>query len=80
MIDAGKKPSTVRNAYFIVRQVLRHAVVDGRIDATALDPDHPLAEPFLHGKLRSFKETYGEIDLEDWVPPSANAATGLSSS
>lgn len=37
MMDAGKKPSTVRNAYFIVRQVLRHAVVDGRIDANPAD-------------------------------------------
>lgn len=37
MIDAGKKPSTVRNAYFIVRQVLGHAVVDGRIDTNPAD-------------------------------------------
>lgn len=28
---AGKRPSTVRNAYFVVRQVLAQAVVDGRI-------------------------------------------------
>lgn len=37
MMGAGKKPSTVRNAYFIVRQVLRHAVVDRRIDANPAD-------------------------------------------
>ena len=32
----------------------------------ALEPDHPLAEPFLDGKLRTFKDAYGDIDLEDW--------------
>ncbi|ULN33405.1 site-specific integrase [Mycolicibacterium smegmatis] len=33
MIKAGKKPSTIRNAYFLVKQVLAQAVVDGRLDA-----------------------------------------------
>lgn len=37
MADAGKKPSTIRNAYFLVRQVLTHALVDGRIDANPAD-------------------------------------------
>ncbi|KUI41816.1 integrase [Mycobacterium sp. GA-1199] len=37
MKDAGKKPSTIRNAYFIVRQVLRHAVIDDRIPANPAD-------------------------------------------
>ena len=37
MTDAGKSPSTVRNAYFLVRQVLTHAVIDGRIDANPAD-------------------------------------------
>lgn len=37
MIDAGKKPSTVRNAYFLVRQVLGQAVADGRLDANPAD-------------------------------------------
>ncbi|MBY0290143.1 MAG: hypothetical protein K2X52_23815 [Mycobacteriaceae bacterium] len=37
MTDAGKSTSTVRNAYFLVRQVLTHAVVDGRIDAKPAD-------------------------------------------
>jgi tetratricopeptide (TPR) repeat protein len=33
---------------------------------SALEPDHPLAEPFLDGKLRTFKDAYGNIDLDDW--------------
>jgi integrase len=37
MIDAGRKPSTVRNAYFLVRQVLGQAVADGLIDANPAD-------------------------------------------
>ncbi|MGW5075966.1 site-specific integrase [Rhodococcus sp. NPDC004095] len=31
MTSAGKKPSTVRHAYFLVRMVLEQAVVDGRL-------------------------------------------------
>ncbi|OFB38362.1 integrase [Mycolicibacterium sp. (ex Dasyatis americana)] len=34
---AGKKPSTVRHAYFVVRQVLRQAVHDHRIPANPAD-------------------------------------------
>jgi hypothetical protein len=37
MIAAGKKPSTVRNAYFLVRQVLGQAVADGLLDANPAD-------------------------------------------
>ena len=37
MVEAGKKPSTVRNAYFLVRQVLAQAVADGRLDANPAD-------------------------------------------
>ena len=37
MMAAGKKPSTVRNAYFLVRQVLGQAVADGRLDANPAD-------------------------------------------
>lgn len=32
MKAAGKKPSTIRNAYFLVRQVLAQAVANGRLD------------------------------------------------
>lgn len=34
---AGKKPSTVRHAYFLVRMVLAQAVVDGRLTANPAD-------------------------------------------
>nr|WP_313774282.1 tyrosine-type recombinase/integrase [Mycobacterium sp.] len=37
MVKAGKKPSTIRNAYFLVRQVLAQAVADGRLDANPAD-------------------------------------------
>lgn len=37
MIDAGKKPSTVRHAYFIVRMVLAQAVADNRLPANPAD-------------------------------------------
>lgn len=37
MTAAGKAPSTVRNAYFLVKQVLGQAVVDGRLDSNAAD-------------------------------------------
>jgi len=37
MIAAGKRPSTVRNAYFLVRQVLGQAVADGLIDSNPAD-------------------------------------------
>jgi len=37
MKAAGKRPSTIRNAYFLVRQVLAHAVADGRLDANPAD-------------------------------------------
>jgi integrase len=37
MKTAGKKPSTIRNAYFLVRQVLAQAVADGRLDANPAD-------------------------------------------
>lgn len=37
MIDAGKKPSTVRHAYFIVRLVLAQAVADNKIAANPAD-------------------------------------------
>lgn len=31
MKAAGKRPSTIRNVYFLVRQVLAQAVADGRV-------------------------------------------------
>jgi integrase len=37
MKAAGKKPSTIRNAYFLVRQVLAQAVADGRLEANPAD-------------------------------------------
>jgi integrase len=37
MKAADKRPSTIRNAYFLVRQVLAHAVADGRLDANPAD-------------------------------------------
>jgi integrase len=37
MLKAGKRPSTIRNAYFLVRQVLGQAVADGRLDANPAD-------------------------------------------
>lgn len=37
MQKAGKKPSTVRNAYFLVRMVLGQAVADGRLDSNPAD-------------------------------------------
>jgi integrase len=37
MKAAGKRPSTIRNAYFLVRQVLAQAVADGRLDANPAD-------------------------------------------
>jgi integrase len=37
MKAAGKKPSTVRNAYFLVRQVLGQAVVDGLLESNPAD-------------------------------------------
>lgn len=37
MVEAGKAPSTIRNSYFLVRQVLAQAVADGRLDTNAAD-------------------------------------------
>jgi len=37
MVKAGKKPSTIRNAYFLVRMVLAQAVVDGRLPVNPAD-------------------------------------------
>ncbi|GAA1696829.1 hypothetical protein MMUR_23790 [Mycolicibacterium murale] len=37
MNAAGKKPSTIRNAYFLVKQILGQAVQDGRLDANPAD-------------------------------------------
>jgi integrase len=37
MKAAGKKPSTIRGAYFLVRQVLAQAVADGRLPANPAD-------------------------------------------
>jgi integrase len=37
MSKAGKRPSTIRNAYFLVRQVLGQAVEDGRLPANPAD-------------------------------------------
>jgi integrase len=37
MKAAGKRPSTIRNAYFLVRQVLAQAVADGRLDTNPAD-------------------------------------------
>ncbi|MGV9800191.1 tyrosine-type recombinase/integrase [Mycobacterium sp. NPDC003449] len=37
MSAAGKAPSTVRNAYFLVKQVLGQAVADGRLDSNPAD-------------------------------------------
>ncbi|MGE0218421.1 tyrosine-type recombinase/integrase [Mycolicibacterium sp.] len=37
MLTAGKKPSTIRNAYFLVKQVLAQAVADGRLDSNPAD-------------------------------------------
>jgi integrase len=37
MVTAGKKPSTVRNAYFLVRQVLAQAVADDVLPANPAD-------------------------------------------
>jgi integrase len=37
MVDAGKKPSTVRHAYFVVRMVLAQAVADNKIAANPAD-------------------------------------------
>lgn len=37
MQAAGKKPSTIRNAYFLVRQVLGSAVADGALPANPAD-------------------------------------------
>lgn len=37
MVDAGKKPSTVRHAYFTVRMVLAQAVADNKIAANPAD-------------------------------------------
>ncbi|BBZ29474.1 hypothetical protein MMAD_37690 [Mycolicibacterium madagascariense] len=37
MSKAGKKPSTIRNAYFLVKQVLAQAVADGRLDTNPAD-------------------------------------------
>jgi integrase len=45
LVAAGKKPSTVRHAYFLVRMVLAQAVADGRLtsnpaDYVRLPPEH----------------------------------------
>jgi hypothetical protein len=37
MQTAGKRPSTIRNAYFLVRQVLGQAVEDGRLPSNPAD-------------------------------------------
>ena len=40
MVAAGKKPSTVRNAYFLVHQVLTFAYVEGRIPTNPVEKKH----------------------------------------
>lgn len=37
MLDAGKKPSTVRHAFWIVRMVLEQAVIDNRLPSNPAD-------------------------------------------
>lgn len=37
LIVAGKKPSTVRHAYFLVRMVLAQAVADGRFGTNSAE-------------------------------------------
>lgn len=46
MVGAGKKPSTVRHAYFLVRMVLAQAVADGRL---ATNPADYVKLPTEHG-------------------------------
>lgn len=46
MVAAGKKPSTVRHAYFTVRMVLAQAVADGRL---ATNPADYVKLPTEHG-------------------------------
>lgn len=48
LIDAGKRPSTIRHAFFVVRMILEQAVVDGSIPANPAEyvkvpTDHSLS-------------------------------------
>ncbi|OBA71680.1 integrase [Mycolicibacterium elephantis] len=49
MIDAGKKPSTVRHAFFAVRMVLAQAVADGRLAANPAEYVKIPTESGRHG-------------------------------
>lgn len=49
LTSAGKKPSTVRHAYFVVRQVLAQAVVDGRLTDNPADYVKLPSEHSAHG-------------------------------
>jgi hypothetical protein len=46
MVAAGKKPTTVWHAYFLVRMVLAQAVADGRL---AVNPADHVKLPSEHG-------------------------------
>lgn len=49
MIAAGKQPSTVRHAYFLVRMVLAQAVADGRLASNPADYVKLPSETSAHG-------------------------------
>ena len=49
MVAAGKKPSTVRHAYFLVRMVLAQAVADGRLATNPADYVKLPSESSPHG-------------------------------
>lgn len=83
MMDAGKNPSTVRNAYFIVRQVLRHAVVDRRIEANPADyvklpTEHNSGSDRVVDDASQFLTPTQVAALTDATPWPSNVAVHLS--
>lgn len=59
LTDAGKKPSTVRHAYFVVRMVLEQAVVDGLLR------DNPADHVKLPSERTAISGTPGVVDDPD---------------
>ncbi|WP_439030384.1 tyrosine-type recombinase/integrase [Gordonia terrae] len=59
LTDAGKKPSTVRHAYFVVKMVLEHAVVDGLLR------DNPADHVRLPSERTADSGTPGAVDDPD---------------
>ncbi|MGW0042263.1 tyrosine-type recombinase/integrase [Rhodococcus sp. NPDC003348] len=70
---AGKKPSTVRHAYFVVRMVLAQAVVDGRLTENPADYVKLPSEHSTHGGAPGVVDGPGQFLTAEQVSALTNA-------